>query len=80
MYVYMCVYMYETTKVGDAVSFKRVSAIDNVCNGQEGYPKEIFYIYMSFFIQLHVHLPFDEFTIGRLRIPNVAPTQLHQNS
>lgn len=32
------------------------------------------------FSQLHMRLPFDEFTIGVLCLLNVAPTQLHPNS
>ncbi|QCE11010.1 hypothetical protein DEO72_LG10g2243 [Vigna unguiculata] len=64
----------------DIVSLERVSAIDRVCHGQEGATEKFFYMYMYHFSQLHVRLPFDDFTIGVLRALNVAPTQLHPNS
>ena len=65
---------------GDIVSLERVSAIDRVCHGQEGAAKKFFYMYMCHFSQLHIRLPFDDFTMGVLRALNVAPTQLHPNS
>ncbi|QCD93718.1 hypothetical protein DEO72_LG5g1794 [Vigna unguiculata] len=64
----------------DIVSLERVSAIDRVCHGQEGATEKFFYMYMCHFSQLHVRLPFDDFTMGVLRALNVAPTQLHLNS
>jgi len=65
---------------GDIVSLERVSAIDRVCHGQEGATEKFFYMYMCHFSQLHIRLPFDDFTMGVLRALNVAPTQLHPNS
>jgi len=65
---------------GDIVSLERVSAVDRVCHGQEGATEKFFYMYMCHFSQLHVRLPFDDFTMGVLRALNVAPTQLHPNS
>jgi len=65
---------------GDIVSLERVSAVDRVCHGQEGVAKKFFYMYTCHFSQLHVRLPFDDFTMGVLRALNVAPTQLHPNS
>jgi len=65
---------------GDIVSLERVSAIDRVCHGQEGAAEKFFYMYMCHFSQLHIRLPFDDFTMGVLRALNVAPTQLHPNS
>jgi len=65
---------------GDIVSLERVSAIDRVCHGQEGATEKFFFMYMCHFSQLHVRLPFDDFTMGVLRALNVAPTQLHPNS
>jgi len=59
---------------------ERVSAIEYVCHDQEGALEEFFYMYMCHFSQLHIRLPFDEFTMGLLRFLNVAPTQLHPNS
>jgi len=35
---------------------------------------------VCFFTNSYVHLPFDEFTMGVLRVLNVAPTQLYPNS
>jgi len=46
----------------------------------EGAVKEFFYVYMCHFSQLHIRMSFDDFTIGVLRLLNVAPTQLHLNS
>jgi len=40
----------------------------------------LFFVYNTFFANLHITLPFDNFTMGVLRILNVAPTQLHPNS
>jgi len=37
-------------------------------------------MYACLFTDSHVRIPFDEFTMGILRTPNVAPTQLHPNS
>jgi len=38
------------------------------------------FIICFFSSDLHITLPFDDFTMGVLRILNVAPTQLHPNS
>jgi len=65
---------------GDIVSLERVSAIDLVCHGKEGAIENFFYMYMCHFSQLHVRLSLDDFTMGVLRVLNVAPTQLHPNS
>ena len=62
------------------VSLERVSAIDQICHGQEGATEKFFYMYMCHFSQLHVRLPLDDFTMGVLQALNVAPTQLHPNS
>ena len=64
----------------DIVSLERVNTIDRVCHGQEGAAKKFFYMYMCHFLQLHVRLSFDDFTMGVLRALNVAPTQLHPNN
>jgi len=53
---------------------------DRVCHGQESAPQIFFFVYSTFFADLHITLPFDDFIIGVLRILNVAPTQLHPNS
>ena len=39
-----------------------------------------FFVYNKFFSNLHITFPFDDFTMGVLRILNIAPTQLHPNS
>jgi len=54
--------------------------IDRVCHGRENAPVDFFFVYSTLFVDLHVTLPFDNFTIGVLRTLNVAPTQLHPNS
>jgi len=59
---------------------KRVRAIDCVCHGQEGASEKFFYMYIYYFSQLYVRLPFDDFTMGVLHLLNVAPTQLHPNN
>jgi len=62
---------------GDIVSLERFSVIDRVCHEQEGATEKFFYMYMCHFCQLHVRLPLDDFTMGVLRMLNVAPTYLH---
>ena len=62
------------------MALERVSVVDCVCHGQEGAIEEFFYVYMCHFSQLYIRLPFDDFTMRVLRLLNVAPTQLHQNS
>jgi len=42
--------------------------------------KIFFFVYVCLFNELHVTIPFNEFTMGVLRILNIAPTQLHPNS
>ena len=59
---------------------ERVTGVECVCHGREGAAKEFFCMYMCHFSQLHIWLSFDEFTMGVLRLLNVAPTQLHPNS
>jgi len=53
---------------------------NRVCHGRENAPQNFFFVYSTFFVDLHVTLPFDDFTMGVLRILNVAPTQLHPKS
>jgi len=54
--------------------------IDRVCHGRENAPVNFFFVYSTLFVDLHVTLPFDSFTMGVFRTLNVAPTQLHPNS
>jgi len=56
------------------MALERVSAIDCVCQSQEGVSEGVFYVYMCQFSQLYVRLPFDDFTMRVLRLINVAPT------
>jgi len=55
-----------------------------VCHGREGacILASLMYSckYSCKFVKLHIRLPFDEFTMGVLRLLNVASTQLHPNS
>jgi len=44
---------------------------DRVCHGRENAPHDLFFVYNTFFSNLHITFPFDSFTMG------VAPTQLH---
>jgi len=75
-----CIPVLERSVQRDIVALERVSAIDCICHGQEGAFEEFFYMYMCDFSQLYVRLPFNDFTMGVLRLLNVAPTQLHPNS
>jgi len=64
----------------DIVAPERVTAVECVCHGREGSAEEFFYMYMCHFSQLHIRLPFDEFTMGVLQLLIVAHTELHPNS
>jgi len=64
----------------DIIAPERVIAVECACHGREGAVEEFFYMYICHFSQLHIRLPFDKFTMGVLRLLNVAPTQLHPNS
>ena len=75
-----CTTVFEKGVQRDIVAPERVTAVECVCHGQEGSTEEFFYMYMCHFLQLHIRLPFDEFTMGLLRLLNVAPTHLHPNS
>jgi len=56
------------------MSLKRVSSIDRACHGRKGDDDDFFYVYMAFFVQLHVRLPFNYFTMDVRFLLNVAPT------
>jgi len=51
---------------------------DRVCHGRE--TQDFFFVYNTFFVDLHISLPFNDFTMGVLRILKVASTQLYPNS
>ncbi|QCD86378.1 hypothetical protein DEO72_LG3g899 [Vigna unguiculata] len=48
----------------DIMASERVNVVECVCKDREGATEEFFYMYMCHFSQLHIRLPFDEFTIG----------------
>jgi len=48
----------------DIVSLERVNVAECLCHSQEGAVQKFFYMYMCHFSQLHVRLPFDDFTWG----------------
>jgi len=75
-----CILIFERGARKDIVALERVSVVDCVCHGQEGDTEKFFYMYMCHFSQLYIRLPFEDFTMGVLRLLNVAPTQLHPNS
>jgi len=75
-----CTPIFEKGARRDIIAPERVTALECACHGREGATEEFFYMYMCHFSQLHIHLPFDEFTMGVLRLLNVAHTQLHPNS
>jgi len=64
----------------EAVSLDQVGCANNACDGRGGYSDEFFFMYFVLLTSLHVRLPFDEFTVGVLRILNVAPSQLQPNA
>ena len=68
-----------SVKEGD-IRAVRASAIDNVCHGREAQDGDFFFVYCCMFNDSFVPMPFDEFTMGVLRLLNVAPTQLHPNA
>jgi len=74
------IYLFERGFDPDTMRVERVSAVECVCHGREGATADFFYVYSCMFVKLHVRLPFDNFTMGVLRLLNVAPTQLHPNS
>jgi len=75
-----CIPILERDISRDIMALERVSVINCVCHGQKGAVDGFFYMYMCHFSQLHVRLPFDNFTMGVLRMLNVAPTQLYPNN
>jgi len=48
--------------------------------GETRYRSPFFYMYVFIFSDLHVSLPFDEFTMDVIWSLNVAPTQIHPNT
>jgi len=58
-------------KIG-IVSMERYYVIDNVCHGREDAPYKFLYRYVCMFINAYVHFLFNKFTMGVLRVLNVA--------
>jgi len=73
-------FLFTTGKVSTELFAERCTPMDNVCHGREGHDHDFFYIYPCLFIDSHLRLSFDDFTMGVLRTLNVVPTQLHPNS
>jgi len=57
------------------VSLKRINVVVRVCHVHERDEDKFFYVYLSLFLCLHVHLPFDEFTMVVLCLLNIVPTE-----
>jgi len=66
--------------LSDAIVTDICGMTDRVCHDRKNALHDFFFVYNTFFADLHITLPFDNFTMGVLRILNVAPTQLHPNS
>jgi len=58
----------------DAVVAESYGHTDRVWHGWESTPQDFFFVHNTFFKDLHVILPFDECTMGVVRILNVAST------
>jgi len=56
------------------------SSAETICLSWSPSESPFFYMYACLFADLHVSLPFDDFTVGILKMLNVAPTQLHPNT
>ncbi|QCD82373.1 hypothetical protein DEO72_LG2g2709 [Vigna unguiculata] len=63
-----CTPIFEKGAQRDIVAPERVTVVECVCHGREESAEEFFYMYMCHFSQLHIRLPFDEFTVGVLRL------------
>ena len=60
-----------------AIDYCRLT--DTICMGRASSDGLFFFVYSGLFSDLHVALPFDDFTMGVLWALNVAPSQLHPN-
>jgi len=67
-------FFYKDTSL-DIVSLERDNVVECVCHDQGEAEKGFFYMYMRHFSQLHMRIPFNDFTMGVLQLLNVAPTQ-----
>jgi len=63
-----CTPIFEKGVKRDIIALERVTIVECVCHGREGVAEEFFYMYMCHFSQLHIRLPFDEFTMEVLRL------------
>jgi len=64
----------------DVISIEPCEPTDVVCSARSTTERPFFYMYACLFLDLHVSLPFDNFTVGVLWALNMAPTQLHPNT
>jgi len=71
----LCKKVYMKASIVDEhiVSMKRAKSGDSVCHGREGHSHDFFYMYSTLVTDVHVCLPFDDFTMGVLRVLKVAP-------
>ena len=58
----------------NVVSLEWVNVVEYVCHDQEGAKDGFFCMYMCHFSKLYMWIPFDDFTMGVLRLLNVTPT------
>jgi len=72
-----CVLVLERGTRRSTISLERVSVVECVCHSQEGAKEGFFYMYMCHFSQLHMQVPFDDFTMGVLRLQNVRPAKFN---
>ena len=64
----------------DILAFDYCRPTDNVYMGRSPSKGPFFFIYACLFSDLHVSLPFDDFTMGVLRTLNVTHSKLHPNT
>ena len=61
-----CTPIFEKGARREIIAPERVIVVECACHGREGAAVKFFYMYMCHFSQLHIRLPFDEFTMGVL--------------
>ena len=67
------IYIFDQGMSRDIMSLTRASRVDSVCHDCEEDEDDFLYVYLTFFVQLHICLLFYEFTMGVLHLLNVAP-------
>jgi len=66
--------------VEDILAIDYCCPTDTICMGRSTSEGSFFFVYSFLVFDLHVALPFDDFTMGVLRALNIAPSQLHPNT